>query len=461
MAVAFRLRPFNFNIMEYEISLAVGWLLPAIAGAGVVGNAISSLFTNRTNKKSVEDTNQTQIDVNQANNEFNAQEAEKARQFNSNEAALQRYWEESESNKARQFNSEEAEKARQFNSSEAALQRSFESYEAQKAREWDSPAAQMERLRSAGINPAMVDMGISSSNSPAANGVAASSGSAASASNPSGASATGVAASSASLGSLSAPVMQSPQFGDITQGILNLAQAKKIQGETDFEKETFNLRVREMAARTGLSEFELKEMSPARLDNIKQQFNVMNAEIKKFESDTNVSDSLAKLYDNDGQLKQKELDTFADKWKMEIEKHNRYLQISDAQIKESISRMSESYAKARLAVEQGKLTEQQAIGQSIQNGLSGLEFDVKFENHDLEKKLGKDYIQYKVDFYNNEIKLIPERSVTEQNVLEHDRKLAAYMSSENSIATEGLATCLKGFTSAATSIATTAIRKLP
>lgn len=64
-----------------------------------------------------------------------------------------------------QYNSAEADKARQFESQEAAIARDFNSAEAEKQREWEERMSntayqrQIEDMKSAGINPAAAHLG--------------------------------------------------------------------------------------------------------------------------------------------------------------------------------------------------------------------------------------------------------------------------------------------------------------
>lgn len=137
-------------------------------GGGLAGSAIGMVdnyFQNKQNEKNWQKQTSWQEKMTKQQNEFNANEALLNRQFNASEAE-----------KSRQFNASEAEKAHQRNIAMFNMENQY-----------NSPKAQLQRMREAGMNPALMNGGslvaASASPAPAASGSSAS-GSSASGSAP-------------------------------------------------------------------------------------------------------------------------------------------------------------------------------------------------------------------------------------------------------------------------------------
>lgn len=172
---------------------------------GPVGNIVGGVVGDVIDKKEAQDKfnqeAQFKLSTMREQNAFNQAEAEKARSFNAAEAE-----------KARLFNQAEAEKARQFNHDAA-----IEMFNLENA--YNTPAAQMQRMRAAGLNPALM----TGQQPVAASGTAPSS---------SPASSPAASGSFASAGSgLSAPVLMNPNRTD--ELALNALQAKKLSAEIE------------------------------------------------------------------------------------------------------------------------------------------------------------------------------------------------------------------------------------
>lgn len=162
----------------------------------------------------------------------------------------------------------ENEKNRQFNAQQAQLNRDFQSQMSDRANAWNSPAAQVNRLRSAGLNPALIYQG-SSFGQPA---VAPSGG-------------------QASSGSSGLPGIQAPKY----EGALMQAQIDNIRADTENKRINndylpqilqgqidFNgVQIRLGDAQTHLTEEEAKTIEPT---------------IKKLVAEASEANSLSEYY---------------------------------------------------------------------------------------------------------------------------------------------------------------------
>lgn len=188
---------------------------------------------------------------------WNAQEAARSRDFNANQADLNRQFQHNETVDQRVYNSTEALANRMFQGDQADVMRAYNAREAQTARDWiqsmSSSAYQRATadMRAAGINPmlAYLQGGASSPGGPAASS-GSPSGSQASSSAPSGS-----AASSSPAHSYQLPVVKSLTEGSMSSAlevmktlplIKNMEeQNKNLQAErdrTDAETQLTNAR---------------------------------------------------------------------------------------------------------------------------------------------------------------------------------------------------------------------------
>lgn len=177
-----------------------------IFGVGAVAsaatNVMSTAMTNSSNEKIARENNETAKDIHRMDNDFNAEEAEKARAFNAEEAE-----------KTREYNTLEAQKARQFNAQEA-----------EKARQWNSEEAVMQRRKEAGLNVATTGGSVTASQ-------ASASGSAASASPV-----TGPSASASAPPNLATPTLVAPSIDGAN--LLNaLSRSSEVLKSNDVKEE--------------------------------------------------------------------------------------------------------------------------------------------------------------------------------------------------------------------------------
>lgn len=318
----------------------------------VTGNALLSagtsllggFFTNKSNEDSVE-----------RQNAFNAAENQKNRDFNAEQAQI-----------ARDFNAQESQKTRDFNSDEARKQRDWEKemYDYQNA--YNSPSAMLQRYKEAGLNPMLVGLDGQGT-----------------ASVGSGASASASPASSSPASAPSSIPQQAFQMSDMFNQSLNSywqAQLAKTEAQgrdldNRFKLDSYQVRLDELSTALSLSKYDLEKMKPAQVaqleqatKNMNKQFDVLCEQIKDMKA-------LAKLHDNQGNLVQKEVDSFAQKLQQELNESDSRIRLNDNNAKLAVAKMAEAYQSIENMKKQGQLIDAQVTSQVLANGLVGLEFE--------------------------------------------------------------------------------------
>lgn len=306
------------------------------------------------------------------------------------------------------FNGEQSKLQRDWSSSEASLAREHDTSERLASQEWQEkmsdPSYQIGRMLEAGVSPAAYggDQSVSSANG---SNVGAPAGSAASAATP--------------------IPMQAPQFHfdplAMSQAALNMAQAKSITDANRREEDLHGVHVEQEGVRLCLLQDELNNLRPAEVKKLQQEADAVAKSISVMDSEISVNEANASLIDKQGQLVQKEIDSYAVKFQKYLEETDSRIKVNDANAKAAVARASESYAAVQLAQKQGEyydaaaglaaaqtgvakaqenLLGSQNVGQIIQNGLNGLEFS--YQSKVMEKEA-----EFRLSSIEGELQLIP------------------------------------------------------
>lgn len=318
----------------------------------VTGNALLSagtsllggFFTNKSNEDSVE-----------RQNAFNAAENQKNRDFNAEQAQI-----------ARDFNAQESQKTRDFNSDEARKQREWEKemYDYQNA--YNSPSAMLQRYKEAGLNPMLVGLDGQGT-----------------ASVGSGASASASPASSSPASAPSSIPQQAFQMSDMFNQSLNSywqAQLAKTEAQgrdldNRFKLDSYQVRLDELSTALSLSKYDLEKMKPAQVAQLEQATKNMNKQFDVLCEQVQDMKALSKLHDNQGNLVQKEIDSFAQKLQQELNESDSRIRLNDNNAKLAVAKMAEAYQSIENMKKQGQLIDAQVTAQVLANGLAGLEFE--------------------------------------------------------------------------------------
>lgn len=310
------------------------------AGASLFGG----LFTNKKNEDSVERQNAFNAAENQKNRDFNAEQAQISRDFNA-----------AESQKTRDFNSEEARKQRDWEK---------EMYDYQNV--YNSPSAMLQRYKEAGLNPMLVGLDGQGTSSVG-----------------SGASASASPASSSPASAPSSIPQQAFEMSDMFNKSLNSywqAQLAKTEAQgrdidNRFKLDSYQVRLDELATALSLSKYDLEKMKPAQVAQLEQATKNMNKQFDVLCEQVSDMKALAKLHDNQGNLVQKEVDSFAQKLQQELNESDSRIRLNDSNAKLAVAKMAEAYQSIENMKKQGQLVDAQVTSQILANGLAGLEFE--------------------------------------------------------------------------------------
>lgn len=350
-------------------------------------------------------------------NAYNMQSQQNAQTFNRDERIA-----------SENFNAQQAQIGRDFSAQEAQKQRDFEVEMFNRENEYNSPSARMQRLIDAGINPigafgqdaiASAGQGVSAGASPVAS------------SSPIGSSIT------------NAGIAGTPSAFNFnaSQARLANAQAQKLEDENAREKDKHPLDMAELAARVGLSEYDLKYLRPAELKKMDAEYNQINKSIDVMNSQIDVNGAMSRLYDAEGKLKEAEVNAFADRLLREIEQHNMNMAEGRARIQLSEKQARLCVQQTALALQQAALASEQTKGQIIQNGLNGIEFEIAERTKDA---------AIKCRFKQIEADRIVAASAEETAI--HNQKVLETMDGDFILATEGVSRALGHLFGASVSI---------
>lgn len=330
----------------------------------IIGDALGTITDEMDYQRGREDTHEDM--------EFQQQLAleQMAQQHGYNMAAMhdQQTFNRNERYETQMFNSNQAQLARDFNASEAAKQRAWEEQMFERENEYNSPQAQMQRLIDAGINP----MTFTGENAIAS----ASPGS--SASGPS-ASVSALGSSMANTGVLGLPSASNNPL-TAAQVRLQNAQAANLEQSTRANEEKLPLDLKMMSAQLGLAEDELKNLRPAQLQNLEQSTKNMEQQFKVLVQTVSMQAAQTKLFDAQGNLVQKQVDSYADELMKSLAEADSRIYLNNSNARLAIQKIAESVQQIELLKKQGEFIDEQKQGQIIANNMANLEFEFRSKN---------------------------------------------------------------------------------
>lgn len=333
--------------MIYDNTIRFRYIISALisGGASLAGGLISNLF----NKNSVEDTNAANADENERNRNFNAEQAQITRNFNA----------------------EESQKSRDFNAEEAAKQRDWEEQMYDKQNEYNTPSAMLARYREAGLNPMLV--GVDGQGTSSVGSGASASSSPASASPAS-------APSTIPQQAYRMSDMFSDAVNSYWQAALAKAEAKGKDIDNRFKEDSYQIRLDELATTLSLSKYDLEKMKPAQVAQLEQGTKNMNKQFEVLCEQVKDMSALAKLHDAQGNLIQKQVDSYAQELQKKLEETDSRIRLNDSNAKLAVVKLAEVYQAIENMKKQGQLIDAQIVQQQLANGLAGLEFEYQNEN---------------------------------------------------------------------------------
>lgn len=285
-------------------------------------------------------------------------------QFSAEQAQLQRDW-----------SAGEAQLARDFSTSERESQQAWQEKIIAEQNEYNSPKAQIQRLAEAGVSPLTLS-GAASSASPS--GV------------PSGSSSPIPSGASASAGS-SHGGMPSDPFLSVAQARLLDAQARNTEAKTQTEN----------ATRDGIVELNKKQYqlwdSQIPVNDANAKFLVssakkQDAEIVMINESVNKIIAETSLIDKQGQLAQKEIDSFADKLKAYLDQAEAQTGLLIANKQQVASQIALNAALAEQARASAALSGAQAEALALPNFLDGVKMKFMQDNQEYVYSIAEDSV---------------------------------------------------------------------
>lgn len=258
-------------------------------------------------------------------------------------------WQEGQSALQRQWSSNEAEKARAFDTAEREAQQAWQE-------KITDPGYQLGRWLNAGLNPANFNGDTSPNGVPSGSSVGLPS---------------GVAASPGSMPNLT------PYRIDLAQTRLMNAQAESIEDDNKRKNEMHEYDIKAAGVNISLAEDELENIRPAQLRKLKEEVNLVSKNIEKTASEIDVNKASERLLNAQGYLEQKKVDSYAQELQAFLDKNASEIRVNDANVKLMAQNVAESVARIQKMEKEGQLIDAQVKGQIIQNGLSGIEFEVQ------------------------------------------------------------------------------------
>lgn len=367
-------------------------VLGAIANPiGAVVSGIAGLGQSVINANSQEATNDMNYKIHQEDNAFNAEQSQLQRNWSANQAVQNRTWQTNERTASEKWQEKMIKQQNKYN----------------------SPANQLKMLMDAGVSPATFN-GNATSASPTGSPTA-----------PSGSMPSASAASAAS------PIpMQAPKYEfdplSFAQARLLDAQAKSINDSNKRENELQGVHVEQEGVRLALMSDELDNMRPAQRRLMEEQGKALAKQVALWNSEILKNEKNAALLDSQGQLVQKQVDSYAEEFAKRMAESDSRIHLNYSNAKAAVARAAESFAAAELYSKQGAVADAQAEflktqnqGQIIQNGLDGLEFTYQ------SKVNGKE-AEYRLAILDDELQLVPLNGEAKRQMLETTKARSSY-----------------------------------
>lgn len=341
------------------------WIDPISAGIQGVASLGSSLI----NRHSQKETNKSNSRINSENNAFNAEQAQ-----------LQRDWSSDQSQLDRDFNARQSQLQRDFSTAERESQQDWQERMIQQQNEFNSPANQLKMMRDAGISTATFDGALANGAGPT--GV------------PSGAATSPASAGGPRSGATASAApsipMQAPEWNmlSVAQADLMRAQAQAVRDKNARDNDEHPLKMKLLGQEYQIGDFDLSKLKPAQVAKLEAETQEISTNIDKMVQEIATSQSLASLYDKQGQLVQKEVDSFAEAFAKKMNEADSRIHMNESQARLNAAKIAEAFAsanelqsRANLNGELASKYHEETEGQRILNGLNGIEFGFQKDNN--------------------------------------------------------------------------------